>query len=1764
MQVSPGKIMEEKLSYKEFLDRNDSWTMDDRDRGFDTQQAFKPMDVTVPNKFPDAAEMHWPGSFGTGLMDLTGELPAPQAKQVTPTASPGGGDSSPGFAVEELMGFEPAFDDKALPPKEAAVASPDATLMKEQKTKTPEPAAPDAGSSPVQEKEERKLSTNEHQEKETSNLSPHPKAEEVSSKPLPSPKGEERKEPPSPQAEEATTKPLSSQQMEGSKPSPILCAEEESKSLGQQAEHKASLAQGTEKVDEYKAPLGQHVQEARPTPPPAQTVEEALASPTQRAEKVAESKASPASREEPSSPSQPVEHFPVLERPDETKKQPSPSKPTDRSEEHAQLPPARSEEHLPEPTTKATELKESASFGEPKPDPKEPLPEKPALAPAGEDKPKKAPEPHSDPPVKLPQEEHPLELESVPQVRHANKSSEHRRSGRVKSARLPVTDASEELLTGFQAQKTHDQEERLVSREECGYIYGTSPRSKAPHRKAASQPFEFSEAPKGVLLESWDLEASAALKKKKKKPKQKRNHPARAVETWEENPERLRTPLFVSEPQKFEVPFAEPCKTTSASADVLRKETSMLGVGSELLDAPNLALNPAKGEQTLQTESSLQHGSGAKAGEFICMEAASHENLKSSRKEHLAEQNKPESPIPPPAQTSPVETDLSRKLEGHPPKNGETRSAVSKEVEIAPMKPAVPGGTVTLESTTSGKGLVEEKLQQPESGGKRERPGEEAAKSPAEVKTRGVTKGKRCPDKSKGRDPIALDPPLKAATVADPCAELSLGGSKESSPVKTEKLDGGSADVPSVLEMRSDSVKTPSPAGAIDSTKVPFTDVHKGGGSSPPEPPAGAIPRMVSDQPKKRGSDGRSKRAKDSSEQRLFTLEDQDKGAEEAKVLSGTGLPAKSTDVGFSSMKEVKTALGSEEVGKKRSGDGQSRRAAERSSPGPAFFLGIENSTGRLSAEVEQNRQTPKQAGGHEDTLAADVIKPQALAAPPLLEKPKGGAASKTDWVDFPSSAYPFISAAPVMSRECPAPPEADSQTKEASMSEKGKGPSEGLPLPTSKPKKSSSDGKSKKSGKSPSEQPFHPEATPENKPSRKTDIKEMDSAHKSPLPPDAPLLQKDQDKSQAQPPPTKLMEKTEGKGKVDLSTAPKPTEREQALLADQKTSTARLEPLVKSKEASSAESKQGATPEPLLEDTSCVLKTHAPATELAAVGQEVTKAGDSPSFSQHQGKGLDHPKKDAQTVGGVLDLPLEDRTSKGAEEGKNRKGRSSLEPSLLLGAKAEAHAFLGAEVDDQPKESSSARSRKEARGGGAKPAKRSSDGKSKMAAIAPERQVQAKALANEGPLPQGAGLEYTGEEMEFVDENRNIKSLPPGHPMLWEENTMRLFGSFALPGTGGLDEAAFRSQGAGCPFLEHAGKAAGALKQEQPFPPEILEDASRGDRKSQQEMQDNLVKEPGKEAVREASLLAKAGDEARGKRNKGKRPLSERLVEQNAPPEKDGVLGSILAQDGGTSLLDETQGSGHGFSDLAGKQKMPAAVQNAGEEGSGSVGQETNVPPTECPAPWENKKEVAALQALTEVLVGGNAQLGDSEKGPEQKTSKCLQSLGSEAGADKALEDVSGEEVASACEVKDPSQHHLEQDNVTESTCSPPVQAASKEEASRARDGQGLESEAGQGEELVLQAAADRGDQVARETKKEERTKAPEQIKGYMRPTKSRGLPPPPPPPRSVAQEYGRRRTAKSDALNLHRQERGVCLQLWSTGSNAYYSLCVRPGALA
>ncbi|XP_060103881.1 microtubule-associated protein 4 [Heteronotia binoei] len=49
-KVPPGKIMDDQMSYKEFLDHNVSWKMDERDRRFDSQLGFQPTDVSEPFK----------------------------------------------------------------------------------------------------------------------------------------------------------------------------------------------------------------------------------------------------------------------------------------------------------------------------------------------------------------------------------------------------------------------------------------------------------------------------------------------------------------------------------------------------------------------------------------------------------------------------------------------------------------------------------------------------------------------------------------------------------------------------------------------------------------------------------------------------------------------------------------------------------------------------------------------------------------------------------------------------------------------------------------------------------------------------------------------------------------------------------------------------------------------------------------------------------------------------------------------------------------------------------------------------------------------------------------------------------------------------------------------------------------------------------------------------------------------------------------------------------------------------------------------------------------------------------------------------------------------------------------------------------------------------------------------------------------------------------------------------------------------------------
>nr|XP_028607482.1 microtubule-associated protein 4 isoform X2 [Podarcis muralis] len=516
-KVSPGKIMDEKMSYKEFLDRNDSWTMDDRAHCFDPQPAFKPMDVTEPFKmhredvlsdllllpqemtnvppfgeyFGPSQEVHapygiagapeqpplgpqhppanifdpmafldsgaesllnqnetapagetglpedfwlrpqhlaegqgtpffeppapgkiltnFPGCSDTSLVDVTEPNP-PESKQSAPAASPAVEGHGPAPAVEELMGFEPSFDQKSLPLKESLAGSPEAT--KEQKAKAADATAPGTGGFPVLGKQEESWpSPTQHKEKEETSQSQN--AEELARKTPPSQKVDDSQPFFSQWGEEkeasAATKPPT-QKMEETKPPLILPMEEKERQppSPKVEEPKAPLAQHTEKVSE-----GPHVQEGASKAAPAPKAEEPKASPSQHLEKKAEeSKISPnqpaVSQEgpkTPSSPLQPWETFPALEKLGEKDKQP-PSKPTEKPEENKQplsVPPV-----VPHP--EPAESKEPVPPRESKGDAKEPLAAVVEVA-----KPKEAPEARPDHPAELPQGKAALEPAAKPE-----------------------------------------------------------------------------------------------------------------------------------------------------------------------------------------------------------------------------------------------------------------------------------------------------------------------------------------------------------------------------------------------------------------------------------------------------------------------------------------------------------------------------------------------------------------------------------------------------------------------------------------------------------------------------------------------------------------------------------------------------------------------------------------------------------------------------------------------------------------------------------------------------------------------------------------------------------------------------------------------------------------------------------------------------------------------------------------------------------------------------------------------------------------------------------------------------------------------------------------------------------------------------------------------------------------------------------------------------------------------------------------------------
>ncbi|XP_050827688.1 microtubule-associated protein 4 isoform X2 [Serinus canaria] len=101
------------------------------------------------------------------------------------------------------------------------------------------------------------------------------------------------------------------------------------------------------------------------------------------------------------------------------------------------------------------------------------------------------------------------------QVRQAPKSRD-RGFGRAKPAPVPLTDVPEEHPVGVPQQKSPEPRADPCSTVELGCGAGASPRSRVPHKKATNVPTEPVESCRDPPQENWDLEGAMVKKKKKK------------------------------------------------------------------------------------------------------------------------------------------------------------------------------------------------------------------------------------------------------------------------------------------------------------------------------------------------------------------------------------------------------------------------------------------------------------------------------------------------------------------------------------------------------------------------------------------------------------------------------------------------------------------------------------------------------------------------------------------------------------------------------------------------------------------------------------------------------------------------------------------------------------------------------------------------------------------------------------------------------------------------------------------------------------------------------------------------------------------------------------------------------------------------------------------------------------------------------------------------------------------------------------------------
>nr|XP_014431310.1 microtubule-associated protein 4 isoform X3 [Pelodiscus sinensis] len=1835
--VSPGEIMDEKMSCKEFLDRNETWSMDDRVLCFESQPMFRPMEEAVP------FTMHREDV----LSDL---LLLPSEMETVPPFTEHFEASKEVHAPHSIV-MVPEQPSLGFPYSPAEVIDPSPFITLDSTAESLMNIAATAGGTVP---EENWLRAQDAVKGSETSFFVEP------SEPNRITDAAELYLPGSPVAAAPTTVPCAvTEPRDETKATDMLQVEP---TVSVPAVGDVSVP-AVEELMTFEPSVQQH-KSALAEPPtvssaPTVVMEQKMKVP-ETSTPGADSPPVPENLEEnKQSPSKPAEH---LLKPNEQLPESSvPKEP---------LTVIETKETLPEKNVPAADL---AIVKE--------LKEEAELSHAH----------HTEPP----QEKSPLKPTgiSTAQVRQANKSSD-RRFGRAKPAAVPGADVPGELLVGLPQQKSADPKPDPFSMAELGWASGTFARTRTPHKKASGQllsmPSEFVESQRDVPRENWDSEGSPVIvKKKKKKPKQKRNQQPRAMELWDENGEvskALKVPLFAVEPQKPDVSFVLPAEgvkeRSTFSRESQRKGASNVprdtkaGTESHLLGDQNILSSPAQGQQSLKTEGPFQLLLDAKAGQVMKPEETKDDRLLPSKSKNKqmplemleckAEQPKMESPASARTQTKPMEigVDKNKKIEC---KHSDLRVPLIKGIDLNKLETPLEAKPVDVSLSDENKEIkctspkhvaaaemVPNIVQTPseafaeEKAKKRDR-GEKSRETEnglsvqsgileidtgttnllAVAKRVDKTKKPDSFDKSQETGSVTSQPLLEtAADITEvPLIPLLSDKPKEGVAGKNKKADFRFLEQPFLLETQTDIAKRPFPAETDDMANMAFIDKSKQTGFTALDHPGVTDPTVapVIDKPKKRGSNGKDKKIKNFSEQPVLLEAERDPNTfpavagtvdkTEERIFTDkgreTGLAV--AELSVENMTGTSPAKVADKP-KKRTSDGKNKKVEKGHFKQPFFLEVKEDASSREENDktktsfTDKGKETGFITAEHLLEGAAVTMKVQSPTTMLVTEEPKKSINGESEKAECSISEQPLFLETITNAAKLPATAEMLSKTKADNLMDKSKETgftpdSSGAEM-IEKPKKKGNDRKAKKADKGSFEQPPLLEIkTDTNKcptlVEKAETMKEMGFADRGKEPIFTTTGHQPEDLTDTTKMQVPAMKPVTEKPKVKDGRSCS----EKLFSSDYKTDTAKSETLIKTKETHSSEEGKETnftTLERFLEDIADTAKAYVPIAELMA--DEPKKASEGKSkkvednaehvavlqaktdlvklhaVSGEADKGT-HPTdrgKETQctTSEHLLENIIETAnvetpvsslvTGKPREDNKedSTKADDGLKQPFLLKTKTAAATLLrgGGEVIDKTKEASSTDKNKMAGFTvvehpamtvpspalvASKSKKRSNDGKTKKAKNASEQPflLQTNTDENKTQPPIATELEYQMGEMSLVDENQNIKHFPTEHQMLWDKKGDS-FTPYTQPRAVGIDKidtacSVDKIQGLGHLFPGRQVKDKGSKVL--PLSAADLEgtktESGTGDQREDDKpaLYEHSVKQESEKAGVQAFTLVKESEKiqvvsAGDKKNRRKLPSLDSLVKQDVKVGRDEVHTSILTEMGDTGICFTGKKQSPECASLEPLLKGTVATKGTVPTDANVMARLQSSSDAGCISPELTeltKAEEVVLQVLAAAAAEHKAketELGERKTG-EQSFPECPVSLEKKADAAEAasetLRDVQTEEISPVDKIKGSSEQ-------SEGDASGKMEAGLK-------DFQALKSEEDKCAALPQKSIDGFGQKVVKETKEEERVKATEQIKGYMRPTKSRGLPTP--PPRSAVHDREKPRQLKANVLSRQRQ---------------------------